>query len=91
MIVVLAITFSLLAAGGERGRYGRGRLFSTVKGDILGPRLTAMKLKPNFPLDAEGKKRYHSTLLFAWKPPKYTGLDLNQENLKTSFRVAWDP
>ena len=71
MIIVLTIYTNLLAAGGEGGRCGRVRLVATFKGSILGPKLIAMKQKPNFPLDAEGKKRCHSTLLFTWKPKRY--------------------
>lgn len=68
MIIIFTIHINLLAAGGEGVRCGRVRLVTIFKGSILGPKLIAMKQKPNFPLDVEGKKRCHSTLLFTWKP-----------------------
>lgn len=52
------------------------RLVATFGGSIHGSRLIALKLKPNFPLDAKGKKRCHSTMLFTWKLLKNTGPDL---------------
>lgn len=72
---------------GEGGRCGTVRLVTTFRRKIRGSRFIALKLKPNFPLVAEGKRKCHSSIQFIWKLLKNTDLALNQESFETSFRV----